>query len=342
VNLRLDRPLICKETGAARARRVGGIGLATGSLLGRMSYNSEEGTMFGRKRSAADVTADARDKVSAYGRLAHDEKLRRQLAAAVASGRAAQQRAKTQFGPLGIATRLGSDPVFRAQVAEAIVQIQNAKGRIERNQSHKARNAVLFLGGVGMVIAAVPGLRHALLGKVRGGSDDWSPEGPMGGSATIEEEIEVEVPVTTAYNQWTQFEEFPRFMEGVDEVRQLDDTLLHWAATVAGTHAEWDAKILEQEPDRRIAWESVDGKQTRGVVTFEPAGSGSRTRIRLRMSYMPERATEKVGSAVGLDDRRVRGDLQRFRELIEGRQSASGAWRGEIADGRTRGEGVSS
>ena len=89
---------------------------------------------------------------------------------------------------------------------------------------------------------------------------------------TVVQEIEVDVPVSTAYNQWTQFEEFPKFMEGVDEVKQLDDTLLHWAATVAGKKAEWDAKIIEQEPDRRIAWESVDGKRTRGTVTFEQAG----------------------------------------------------------------------
>jgi len=151
---------------------------------------------------------------------------------------------------------------------------------------------------------------------------------------TIEQEIEVEVPVSTAYNQWTQFEEFPNFMEGVDEVKQLDDTLLRWAATVAGKKAEWDAKIIEQEPDSRIIWESVDGKQTRGTVTFEPAGAGSRTRIRLNMSYRPEGVAEKVGSAVGLDERRVRGDLERFRELIEARQVESGAWRDKIERGR--------
>ena len=160
--------------------------------------------------------------------------------------------------------------------------------------------------------------------------------------ARVEKSIEINAPVNTVYNQWTQFEEFPHFMEGVREVRQLDDTLLHWAATVAGTRAEWDAKILEQEPDRKIAWESVDGKQTSGVVTFEPAGSGSRTRVRLRMTYAPEGATEQVGSAVGLDARRVRGDLERFRSLIESRQGASGAWRGEVAGGRTQEETASS
>jgi len=148
----------------------------------------------------------------------------------------------------------------------------------------------------------------------------------------IEKSIEVRCPVRAAYNQWTQFEQFPRFMEGVDEVRQLDDTLLHWAATVAGKHAEWDAKIIEQEPDRRITWESTDGKQTRGTVSFEEAADG-RSRIQLRMTYTPEGVAEKVGSAVGLDNRRIRGDLQRFRELIESRQSETGAWRGKVEGG---------
>src|SRR5262252_7215995 len=102
----------------------------------------------------------------------------------------------------------------------------------------------------------------------------------------VEKSIEVDVPVSTAYNQWTQFEEFPRFMVGVDEVKQLDDTLLHWAATVAGRHHEWDAKIVEQSPDRRIAWRSVDGKENGGVVSFVSAGP-ERTRVNLSLTYRP-------------------------------------------------------
>jgi uncharacterized membrane protein len=150
--------------------------------------------------------------------------------------------------------------------------------------------------------------------------------------AAVVEQIEVAAPVTEVYNQWTQFEQFPQFMEGVDEVRQLDDTLLHWAATIAGKKAEWDAKIVEQEPDRRITWESTDGRRTRGTVTFEEAGTG-RTRIHLSMSYMAEGAIERAGSAADLDARRVRGDLERFKQLIEGQGFASGAWRGEIHAG---------
>jgi uncharacterized membrane protein len=120
-------------------------------------------------------------------------------------------------------------------------------------------------------------------------------------------------------------------MDGIEEVRQLDATLLHWVATVGGKRAEWDAKIVDQEPDQRITWESTDGKRTSGSVSFEEAGAG-RTRIRLHMSYTPEGA-EMIGTAIGLDDRRVRGDLERFRDLIEGRQLETGAWRGTIRDG---------
>lgn len=293
--------------------------------------------MFGRK-NVATVAGDALDSVSPYvDRLAHDEKLRERLVSAIAAGAAARGRARQQMGLRGLALRLGSDPVLRAQVAEAILQLQKARGRMEKARSHKLRNFLLFLTGGGLVIAAVPSLRSAVVNKVRaaGNRDRLAAASPT----TVEQEIEVEVPVSTAYNQWTQFEEFPSFMEGVDEVRQLDDTLLHWAATVSGKKAEWDAKILEQVPDRRIVWESVDGKQTRGAVTFEPAGSGLRTRIRLNMSYTPGGITEKVGSAIGLDDRRVRGDLERFRELIEARHAASGAWRGEIKDGQTKESG---
>ena len=289
--------------------------------------------MFRHKNSASGAAADAFENVSPYvDRLAHDEKLRARLIAALTAGVAARKRAQQRTGLVGLARTLGSDPVLRAQVAEALDQLQRAKGRLRTSRSHKGRNFLLFLTGSGMVIAAVPGLRNAVVEKARNlRRDSFSP----GAVTSITQEIEVEVPVATAYNQWTQFEEFPRFMEGVDSVEQLDDTLLHWAATVAGKPAEWDAKILEQRPNERIVWESVDGKQTRGAVSFEPAGSGAKTRIRLHMSYTPEGISEQAGSVIGLDRRRVRGDLERFRELIEGRRAASGAWRGEIKDGET-------
>ncbi|TML73159.1 MAG: SRPBCC family protein [Actinobacteria bacterium] len=149
---------------------------------------------------------------------------------------------------------------------------------------------------------------------------------------TVTETIEVAAPISVVYNQWTQFEDFPLFMDGIDHVQQLDDTRLHWSATVAGKSAEWDAKILEQHVDRQISWISEDGKATRGTVTFEQI-TPERTLVSLSMSYQAEGLAETVGSAAGLDSRRVRGDLERFKELVESRGAESGGWRGEIKEG---------
>ena len=146
---------------------------------------------------------------------------------------------------------------------------------------------------------------------------------------SIEASIEVEVPVSTAYDQWTQFEEFPQFMEGVDEVRQVDDTHLHWKASFAGKEHEWDAEITEQTPDQRIAWTSTDGKSNAGVVTFHKLDH-NRSKIMLQLDWESEGMLEALGAAVGSDDRRVKGDLARFKELIESRGVESGAWRGEV------------
>ena len=146
---------------------------------------------------------------------------------------------------------------------------------------------------------------------------------------TIEQGIEVDVPVRTAYNQWTQFEEFPRFMEGVEEVRQIDDTHLHWRAKIGGHEVEWDAVITEQFPDERVAWKATDGKANAGVVTFHRIDD-RQTKVMVQMDWEPEGAKEKIGAALGMDNRRVQGDLQRFKELIESRGTESGAWRGEV------------
>src|SRR3954466_2192565 len=242
-----------------------------------------------RVGTVTEAVTDAADAGVGYvDPLAKDEKLRQRLAAAVLAGAAARRQIRRQTGLTGLARRLGADPVVRAQLIEVGSQLQAAQKRAKKPRSHKLRNTVLFVSGVGMVVAAVPAARERVLSLVRRPRDISVP-GWAGASSpeqtAIEEAVEVAVPVSTAYNQWTQFEEFPRFMEGVDEVRQLDDTLLHWAATVAGKRAEWDAKIIEQVPHRRIVWESVDGKQTRGTVSFEPAGSAGRTRVRLAMSY---------------------------------------------------------
>jgi uncharacterized membrane protein len=139
----------------------------------------------------------------------------------------------------------------------------------------------------------------------------------------------VDVPVRTAYDQWTQFEEFPAFMEGVVEIRQVDDTHLHWRTKVAGREKDFDAVITEQTPDERIAWTSQAGPEHAGVVTFHRLGE-AQTRVMVQMDYEPEGPAEKAGDLFGLVKRRVKGDLQRFKELIERRGAESGAWRGEV------------
>ena len=148
--------------------------------------------------------------------------------------------------------------------------------------------------------------------------------------------IDVEVPVRTAYDQWTQFEEFPRFMEGVQSVRQLDDTHLEWKASVAGVEKEWRAEITEQEPDERIAWRSTSGAANAGVVTFHRLDVG-KTRVTLQLDVEPEGGIESVGDSLGLVKRRAEGDLERFKEFIEGRGAATGAWRGEVEQGDVTG-----
>ena len=145
----------------------------------------------------------------------------------------------------------------------------------------------------------------------------------------VEQSIEIEVPVSTAYNQWTQFEEFPKFMNGVEEVRQLDNTHLHWVAEIGGHREEWDAEITEQHPDERIAWKATSGKNNAGVVTFHRLDD-RRSKIMLQLDWESEGMIEKVGSAIGQDDRQVKGDLERFKELIESRGAETGAWRGEV------------
>jgi uncharacterized membrane protein len=147
--------------------------------------------------------------------------------------------------------------------------------------------------------------------------------------SSIEETIEVDVPINVAYNQWTQFEEFPRFMEGVEAVRQLDDTRLRWTAEIAGVHREWDAEITEQRPDERVAWRATTGTQNAGVVTFEPIAP-ARTKVVLQLDLDPEGIVEQVGDKLGFVERRASGDLERFKEFIEERGTATGAWRGEV------------
>jgi uncharacterized membrane protein len=147
--------------------------------------------------------------------------------------------------------------------------------------------------------------------------------------ATIQHTIEVDVPVRTAYDQWTQFEEFPRFMQGVIEVEQLDDTHLRWRAKIAGKEEVWTAEIYEQRPDMRIAWRTTSGAHNDGVVTFEKIGE-DKCRVMLAIATEPEGVIEKAGDTLGIVSLRVKGDLERFKKFLESRGVETGAWRGEV------------
>lgn len=151
----------------------------------------------------------------------------------------------------------------------------------------------------------------------------------------INQSIDVDVPTRVAYEQWTQFESFPQFMEGVEKVVQVDDTTLDWTASIAGREKQWRARITEQQPDELVAWRSIEGARNDGRVEFESLGP-NRTRVSLELDVEPDGALETAGDALGIVEARVRGDLERFRDFVEGRQVATGAWRGEVRGGRAR------
>jgi uncharacterized membrane protein len=147
--------------------------------------------------------------------------------------------------------------------------------------------------------------------------------------STIEESVDVAVSVRAAYNQWTQFEEFPQFMDGVESVTQLDDTHLHWVAQIDGVRREWDAEVSEQHPDERVAWHSTGGTANAGVVTFHRL-EDNKTRVMLQLEIDPDGIAEQVGDKFGFVRRRTKGDLDRFKEFIESRDRETGAWRGDV------------
>jgi uncharacterized membrane protein/ElaB/YqjD/DUF883 family membrane-anchored ribosome-binding protein len=175
-----------------------------------------------------------------------------------------------------------------------------------------------------------------LTGYVLGGLNEEKLSGQHYGLAkkghtmeTIERSIDINLPVRTAYNQWTQFEEFPHFMEGVEAVKQLDDTTLHWVANVGGERKEWRARITEQVPDHHIAWRSDGGDFTSGVVSFQALGP-DKTRVTVKLNYEPKGMAEKLGDMLGIVSRRVQGDLERFKSFIESKGHETGAWRGTV------------
>ena len=153
----------------------------------------------------------------------------------------------------------------------------------------------------------------------------------------IEDTIEVQVPVQQAYNQWTQFEDFPKFMEGIQSVQQLDDTHVQWIAEIRGESRQWTTEITEQRPDERVAWKTIEGEvKNDGVVTFEPMGD-AQTRVNVQMDVESNSTAENVaGDLLGVVKKQVHGDLERFKELIEKRDEETGAWRGEVQQGETK------
>lgn len=154
----------------------------------------------------------------------------------------------------------------------------------------------------------------------------------------IEKSIEVDAPLKNVYNQWTQFQEFPKFMQGIEQVQQLDNKRLHWVAEIGGKRKEWDAEIFEQVPDQKIAWRSTSGAANAGIVSFQPVAA-NRTQVTVRMEYEPEGAIEHLGAAMGAVGTRIEGDLKRFRDFIQSRIKETGAWRGEIHGGRVESTG---
>ena len=228
------------------------------------------------------------------------------------------RRAVASLGLAGLAWRAAQDDRMRKRTRELVSEVDALRGRRERlrRQRRRKRAVTGVVASAGVTAGAVAASR-----ALRDG--------------VIEESIVVDVPVSRAYNQWTQFEEFPKFMNGVNEVRQLDDARLHWVASIGGQTREWDAEISEQRPDERIAWHATTGKRNAGVVTFHRL-SDDRSKLLVQLDFEPSGIRESLGRALRLDRRRVRGDLRRFKELIESRGTESGAWRGRIERGETR------
>jgi len=211
-----------------------------------------------------------------------------------------------------------------ADVARRKVQKQRLRRRVREPDAI----AGLVVAGLGLAAVCARLVMMARNGSGRFESDDEeSVAKPR--IETVEKTIEVDRPLRTVYDQWTQFEEFPRFMSGVKEVRQLDDNHLWWRAEVLGKEKEWEAEITEQDPDTRISWKSVSGSRNAGTVRFEPLGA-DRTRVRLTMAYEPETFAENVGGALGAMRLQVARSAQDFKNFIEGRDAETGAWRGTV------------
>ena len=217
-------------------------------------------------------------------------------------------------------------PAIAALAAVLLIHRSRRRRRAEYHLVSRADPAIgdvrthMPMGTAALGLAALLGGRYLMSRELRRGPAE---------SSTVEESIELEVPVSTAYNQWTQFEDFPKFMATVEAVNQIDTTHLHWRAIVGGKIKEWDAEITEQIPDERIAWRSTSGVRNSGVVTFHKI-TDSRTRVMLQMDYDPQNLAEKVADAGGAVKLTTKGNLKRFKKLLETRGQETGAWRGTI------------
>jgi Polyketide cyclase / dehydrase and lipid transport len=152
----------------------------------------------------------------------------------------------------------------------------------------------------------------------------------------VEKTVQVDVPISVAYNQWTQFQEFPQFMGGVESVTQVSDRRMHWVAEIAGMKREWDADILEQVPDQKVAWAATDGATNAGAVYFESLGPASCV-VRLHLEYEPEGLVERIGDKLDIVERQAEADLEKFKSFIESRGSETGGWRGSVEEARSVG-----
>jgi uncharacterized membrane protein len=260
------------------------------------------------------MTGNRTHSIRRYGdRLANDRRARRAARTAMRNASAIAHDVRSK----GVRDAARSRATSRRM--DALADALNDFAKRADAVRHRRWPWLLGLGALGAGAAATVSLRRS--GEL--------PIGRAGDALVVVRAIDVDVPVREAYNQWTQFEEFPQFMGGIDEVRQLDDTHLRWRARVGRTERQWTARVTEQHPDERVAWTSTDGGPD-GVVTFHRLDE-SRCRVTVQMGYQPAGVRDQVGHLIGVDSLRVQQDLVRFKQLIERRGSASGAWRGEVS-----------
>jgi uncharacterized membrane protein len=268
------------------------------------------------------------------------------------NGSALSEPKKLAAAGLGLAAL----PVAVEQIAKRVApKVSDLGGQTKDKVSDVASGAVSNLGDQAKQAAKgaavsklMPGSDdegEGLLSKLKPGSSDEGDgdeegraapgQGGSGRRMPIQQSVDVAVPIKTAYNRWTMFEDWPEFMHRVDQVEQVDDTTLSFATKVWGITKRFEAKIVEQRPDQRIEWDASEGLAHTGVVTFHKL-SDRLTRIEVSLDVEPHGMVEKMGRGLRFTKRAVRGDLHRFKALIELDAEAEGGWRGTIEDGQVK------